>query len=332
MSLFTSNYAFEKPERGSYVDTWDVPVNQNWDDIDLEIHNVQDDFDTHVADNVDPHGQILTQNTLVIAHNAPGTGNAIDITNTVGGLDIDGYNSNWWVDCFGNAMFESISTNGGLGVSFVIFTRVEMVGADGAGVDNRVFTLPTAYVVGQNTLSVYVNGLLTREGAGDDYIETDNSTVTFTYDLEDDDSVTFDIGKTIGQLNGFGAIYSVAAAPGQTVFDLPWTFIPGVNNVDVFVDGSLKLLTSDYIETDSDTITFTAPMAGGEVVVIRKVRDVLATTTHHYQHEAGQPDEIHLDNLGVAVNGEGIKLRSPSGSVYKLTVDDTGAVITTLIP
>jgi len=332
MSLFTTNYAFEKPERGSYVDTWDVPVNQNWDDIDLEIHNVQDVFDGHVADNVDPHGQTLVQNTLVIAHNAPGTGNAIDIINTVGGLDIDGHNSNWWVDCFGNAMFESISTNGGLGVSFVLFTRVEKMGSDGSGPGNRIFVLPTAYVIGQNTVSVYVNGLLMREGASDDYVETDSSTITFTYDLNADDQLTFDIGKTIGQLSGFGNIYSAVAVLGQTVFDLPWTFIPGVNNIDVFVDGSLKLLTSDYAETDSDTVTFVAPMVGGEVVVVRKVRDALASTTHHYQHEAGGNDTIHLDDLAIAVNGGGIKFRSSSGSVYKLTVDDAGALVTTLVP
>ncbi|WP_421021284.1 hypothetical protein, partial [Klebsiella pneumoniae] len=47
-----------------------------------------------------------------------------------------------------------------------------------------VFTLPNGtFTVGDHSLQVFVNGMLMREGKGNDYIEIDNRTIEFLFPL-----------------------------------------------------------------------------------------------------------------------------------------------------
>lgn len=57
------------------------------------------------------------------------------------------------------------------------------------------FKLQNAYEVGSDTLMVFVNGILKREGWDNDYIELDEHTVVFNDPLQENDLVTF---KMIG--------------------------------------------------------------------------------------------------------------------------------------
>ena len=59
----------------------------------------------------------------------------------------------------------------------------------------------------------------------------------------------------------------ITATAGQTVFNLSTiNYTPGTNSLSVFIDGVNQYVGDSYLETDSDTVTFTAGVhVGGEV-------------------------------------------------------------------
>ena len=59
----------------------------------------------------------------------------------------------------------------------------------------------------------------------------------------------------------------ITATAGQTVFDLSTiNYTPGTNSLSVYIDGVNQYVGDSYIETDSDTVTFTSGVhVGGEV-------------------------------------------------------------------
>lgn len=59
------------------------------------------------------------------------------------------------------------------------------------------FTLPITYTVGASALTVYVNGLRVEQGAGLDYVETNNTTITFTSGLAAGDLVVVAIYRNV---------------------------------------------------------------------------------------------------------------------------------------
>jgi len=62
------------------------------------------------------------------------------------------------------------------------------------------------------------------------------------------------------------------ATSGQTVFNITgFVYTPGSNQTDVYVEGVKQLLTVDYVETDSDTITFVSGVTLNEVVEIEAI-------------------------------------------------------------
>ena len=70
-------------------------------------------------------------------------------------------------------------------------------------------------------------------------------------------------------LNGIGSIlarHSATATLGQTVFDLPFVYSPGTNNLLVFVNGSIVERNVDYTETSTTRITFTSGLELGQEV------------------------------------------------------------------
>jgi hypothetical protein len=57
------------------------------------------------------------------------------------------------------------------------------------------------------------------------------------------------------------------ATAGQTVFNLSGlTYTPASNNLSIFINGVKQRLTSAYVETDNNTITFTAAVPVTAVV------------------------------------------------------------------
>ena len=58
------------------------------------------------------------------------------------------------------------------------------------------------------------------------------------------------------------------ATASQTVFNTSFTYTVGLNQLDVYLQGVKQLLTTDYVETDSNTITFVSGVTLDEVVEI----------------------------------------------------------------
>ena len=59
---------------------------------------------------------------------------------------------------------------------------------------------------------------------------------------------------------------TVTATAGQTVFTVPFTYTPGTNTLNVYIQGIKQLLTTSYVETNSTTVTFTEAVPVGCVV------------------------------------------------------------------
>lgn len=82
---------------------------------------------------------------------------------------------------------------------------------------------------------------------------------------------------TLRQVNGLiqgvhsGNIVKVreiaTATAGQTVFNLSSiTYVPASNNLSIFINGIKQRITSAYVETDNNTITFTEAVPRTAVV------------------------------------------------------------------
>jgi hypothetical protein len=81
-------------------------------------------------------------------------------------------------------------------VSTAAFTLQEVTPTAG----QTVITATSPYVPGSNNLAVYLNGL--RQSPGDDFVETNSTTVTFTSALANTDKVLLVIGTTINESVG----------------------------------------------------------------------------------------------------------------------------------
>jgi len=134
-----------------------------------------------------------------------------------------------------------------------------------------VFNLGHSYQRGKNTLLVFVNGDLKK--VSDDYVETDDTTVTFNSGLTAGDKVTFIIG--FAPNNFYGEINTFTASDGQTVFNLSFSYLQNNDEIEVFRNGLLMVKGSsdDYVESSSTSITFNTGLHSGDRVVVRKARD-----------------------------------------------------------
>jgi uncharacterized membrane protein len=117
---------------------------------------------------------------------------------------------------------------------------------------------------------------LSRDGTGPNNMESDldmdsNNIINLADGVNNTDAVT------VKQLNG--ALQGVAtgnivklreiatATTGQTIFNLSGlTYTPASNNLSVYIQGIKQRLTSAYVETDNNTITFTAAVPVTAVV------------------------------------------------------------------
>jgi hypothetical protein len=59
--------------------------------------------------------------------------------------------------------------------------------------------------------------------------------------------------------------YAIATA-GQTVFTVGFTYFVGNNSLNVLVNGSKQIVTLNYTETNSTTVTFLTGLNVGDVV------------------------------------------------------------------
>jgi len=61
---------------------------------------------------------------------------------------------------------------------------------------------------------------------------------------------------------------SFIATQGQTVFTIPFTYLPDQNNLAVFVNGSKQVVDTNYSESSSTSITFFTGLNAGDIVEV----------------------------------------------------------------
>jgi hypothetical protein len=130
-----------------------------------------------------------------------------------------------------------------------------------------VFVLSHAYVPGSYALSVFRNG--NKQNPDVDYVESAPTVVTFNFPLQEDERVEFiqygGIGSSIA-----AARYDVDAVSSQTVYTLPFTYLPGNNELIIHAGGVLLKPGDDYTESSPSEITLlAAPEDGERITVIR---------------------------------------------------------------
>lgn len=129
------------------------------------------------------------------------------------------------------------------------------------------YTTSAGTVAWSNPIVLDASGRVS--GSGEVWL-TDS--IVYKFVLKDSNDVliaTYDniTGINSNFVNFVSAEETQTATQGQTVFNLTtMEYQPGVNNLLVFVNGSKQIVTTNYVETDSDTVTFVDGLNVGDVV------------------------------------------------------------------
>lgn len=118
------------------------------------------------------------------------------------------------------------------------------------------FILDTTYILGGANLLVWQNGLL--QTVNKDYFEKTNNSFQFYNAIPAGNRVTAII---LEQASGEGDYIreDQDAISGQTLFSLNNFFIPGTNQLLVYLNGHLLKVDDDYLETSNSTIVLNTP-------------------------------------------------------------------------
>lgn len=89
--------------------------------------------------------------------------------------------------------------------------------------------------------------------------------VSYKFTIDDANSVL--IG-TYDNINGFGTSGQgyATATQGQTVVTVPFAYVVGTNNLKVYVNGNKQVISLNYTETSTTSVTFVSGLNVGDVV------------------------------------------------------------------
>ena len=73
---------------------------------------------------------------------------------------------------------------------------------------------------------------------------------------------------TYDNINGTGSVGQgyVTATQSQTVVTVPFSYSVGTNNLKVYVNGSKQVISLNYTETNTTSVTFVSGLNAGDVV------------------------------------------------------------------
>ena len=139
-----------------------------------------------------------------------------------------------------------------------------------------VFTLPRAYQTGYKALKIFLNGQL-QSTNGEMYVETNDTTVTFSEGLFNTDKVAF-------RVEGAGSGTTFMSDHGHVFREIPVGLIDGNNQVYVLskqpVPGSECVYwngalmspgqDADYVITGKN-ITFAEPLVEGDKLIVNYI-------------------------------------------------------------
>lgn len=195
-----------------------------------------------------------------------------------------------WVDTDTNLMYVFTPTGWANGAT-IEAASYNYTGADLSAFGN-FFIIPDFQLGIANIDQIFINGVLLKETTASlDYTTGDwdrsTSLITFENALAADDEITITTTARMSQvlatsvvnvsnkMDNYLAIASDAPAGGltlkesavagvdQTIFILNNSYIVGANNISVYING---ILQSDYVETNSSTITFNSSLTSGDEV------------------------------------------------------------------
>jgi hypothetical protein len=122
---------------------------------------------------------------------------------------------------------------------------------------------------------------------------------------------------------------TITATAGQTVFNLTIDYVPGTNNLAVFVNGSKQIAGVNYTETDSNTVTFLTGLNVGDVVQFSTATPVApnATTAANVSYTPAGASAVTTTVQAKLRESVSVK---DFGAVGNGVADDTAAIIAAL--
>lgn len=131
----------------------------------------------------------------------------------------------------------------------------------------RSFRLSSGdFIVGDNSLMVFVNGQLMRKGADNDYLEVDNKEIEFLFGLEEGDVVVLRVN---GGKSGPSLYEELMIKEKRNSVHLGTSYTVGNHSLTVYVNGAYQTVDIDYLEVDSVTVNFLEPLEEGDLVVFK---------------------------------------------------------------
>jgi len=89
--------------------------------------------------------------------------------------------------------------------------------------------------------------------------------VSYKFTINDANNVLIGTYDNINGTGSGGQGY-VTATQGQTVVTVPFSYVVGTNNLKVYVNGSKQVITLNYTETSTTSVTFVSGLNVGDVV------------------------------------------------------------------
>lgn len=266
VSTYTTNKNIEKPGSGDYANTWNVPVNSDWDVIDRSFGGVQVMNPTGVSGTVVLTATQYQPQILVIGTSISGTATltanvTYQIPSGVGGV--------WTVYNNTTGSFTVTISSGGGGTSQAIQQGLHtLVYSDGTNIFRAENSVPTIIPAGTNMLFYQaaaptgwvgltsVNNRALRVVSPVNWAGTGGSVDFSTYF-----SGSYGVGSTAITEAQMPSHYHTYQDPGHTHGYVPYTYA-GFSDTDRG-NGSSLFSIDDYGQTGSSTTNITINYTGG---------------------------------------------------------------------